>query len=77
LPVTVHQQHTGRNTRQELKVGAKAETVEKCCFPGLISLLACITQVHLPRVAPPTVGWALIHQSPIKKMPHRLAYRPV
>ena len=29
-----------------------------------------------PGVAPPTVGWALPLQSSIKKMLHRLAYRP-
>jgi hypothetical protein len=28
-----------------------------------------------PGLAPPTMGWALPHQSIIKKIPYRLAYR--
>ena len=48
---------------------------------SLLSLLHYRTQDHQPRdgpahnrLAPPTMGWALPHQSLIKKMPCRLAY---
>ena len=30
-----------------------------------------------PWMAPPTMVWALSHQSPIKKMPYRLTYNPI
>lgn len=34
--------------------------------PGLLSLLSYRTQDHQPRMAPPTMDWALPHQSPRK-----------
>ena len=47
-------------------------------YHGLLSLLPRATWEHLPRVAPPTVGWALLHQLLIKKHPiSSLAYKPV
>jgi hypothetical protein len=36
---------------------------------GLFSLLSYRTQDHQPKVAPPTMGWALVYQSLIKNMP--------
>lgn len=45
---------------------------------GFPSLLYHTPQDHLPRSGTSMVGWALPHQSLIKKMPHRRCpYRPV
>jgi hypothetical protein len=40
----------------------------------LLSLLSYRPQDHSPGVAPPTMSWALPHQSLVKKMSYRLAY---
>ena len=67
--------HHWRMSGQELKhgrnleAGADAEAIEECC---LLACSACF--LIKPRttslgMAPPTVGWALLYQSPNKKMP--------
>jgi len=38
--------------------------------PDLFSLLSYRSEDHQPRVVPSTMGWALSHQSLIKKMPY-------
>jgi hypothetical protein len=43
----------------------------------LHSLLSFATQDHLPRDGSTTVRWALLHQSSVKTIPHRLAYNPI
>jgi len=48
------------NRGQDLEAGADAEAMEGCC------LLA--HSPWLTKAAPPTVGWAVPHQSLIKKM---------
>lgn len=59
----------------EVEAGTEAETTGNTAYwlatPGLLSHLSYIVQAHQP-----TVGWALEHQSAIKKMPHRYFFRP-
>lgn len=45
------------------------------------SAVYCLVCLMSPRptcpwVTPPTVGWALSHQSPVRKMPHMCAHSP-
>jgi hypothetical protein len=59
-----------------------AEAIEECCLLACSSRLTqpafiIHTQDHLTVVAPPTVGWAVPHQSFITKKPHGLVYRSV
>lgn len=63
----------GRN----LKAGVGAEGLEGCCLMACSARLLVEPRTMSPRVSAPTVGWALPHQSLIKKMPYRLAYSPV
>ena len=42
---------------------------------GLLSLFLMEPRITSPGVAPPTMGWALPHQSLHNKMPYRLVYR--
>lgn len=54
--------------------------IEECCWfviHGSNYLLSCIIQNHLPRVALPTMAWALTHQSSIKKILCMSAHRPI
>jgi hypothetical protein len=43
---------------------------------GLLCLLSYRTQNFQSRVAPPTMGVIVPHQSPIEKRPDRIAYSP-
>lgn len=45
--------------------------------PKVHSQLPLLYILELPQVMPDTVGWALIHQSVVKKMTHGPAYSPV
>lgn len=57
-----------------LEAGTKAETIEEyglpacLCSHSLLNWLSYIIQGHYLGLAPPTVGWALLRQSWIKKM---------
>ena len=62
------------------KSRADEEAMQECCLlTGLLFMTcsACVTapRTTSPEVAPLTVNWTLPHQSSIKKMYHRLAYR--
>ena len=46
-------------------------------FHSLLTLPSYVTCDHQPGVAPPTVSWMFPHQSSIKEMHHRLAYRAI
>ena len=63
---------------RNLEAGADTEAMEGAAYwlvpHGLLSLLSYRTQDHSPGMTPPTMNWALPHQSLIKKMPYRLAY---
>ena len=83
--ITVHHRRKSEQKLQQsrnLEAGADAEATEECCLLAC-SPMACSTCFIIklgttsPGVAPPTMGWALPHQSLIKKMPHRLAYSPI
>ena len=60
----------GRN----LEAGADAEAIEECCllacFPWLAQPVFFPTELGSmnPGMVPPTIGWALPHQSLIKKI---------
>jgi hypothetical protein len=46
----------------------------------LMALSACFLiepRITSPGIVPPTMGWALPHQSLIKKMPYSLVYNPI
>jgi hypothetical protein len=63
--------------RRNLEVGTEAEAIDGWAFD--LFLMACSACFLLdPRTtchgrAPPTVGWALPHQSLVKNVPHKLA----
>ena len=61
-----------------LEAGADAEATEGAADwlapHGLLSLLSYRTRTTRLRMAPPTVGRALSHQSPIKKSPYLVLY---
>ena len=57
--------------------GATKEGYLLAALSGLLSLLSFRRQDNQPRVSPPTMGWALRHQSLILKMPCRFACRSV
>ena len=73
-----HQRKSGQEVKQgrNLEVGADAEAMEGCCLlaclHGLFSLLIESTTTS-PGMAPPTMGWALSHQS-LRKCPTAGAY---
>ena len=80
--------HHWRKSGQELKqgrnleAGADAEAMEECCLLVCSSWLVqpaffIEATTTSPGMAPPTMGWALPHQSLIKKMPYRLAHIPI
>lgn len=65
----------GRN----VKAGTKAEDNEKC---RLLSVTCSATFLMYPRLtrlgmAPPMVGWALIHQLGVTKTSHRQVQEPI
>jgi len=71
-----HQKTSGQKLKQvkNLEVGADAEAMEGCCFLACSSWLAQPVLLMgptttRPEMAPPTVSWALPHQSLIKKIP--------
>lgn len=54
---------------------------EHCLMPSFLSItqLGCFLiqlRISYLRVVPPTVGWALLNQLAIKKMPYRYVHRP-
>ena len=63
---------------RNLEAGADAEVTEGAADwlapHGLLSLLSYRTRTTRLRMAPPTVGRALSHQSPIKKSPYLVLY---
>lgn len=67
----------GRNLESEME----AKTMKECrCLFFMtcsVSLLKLQLKFTFLRVASPTLGWTLLHQSLSKKMPHRLAYGPL
>jgi hypothetical protein len=69
---------------REVKAGTKGRNLETRTEAEAMEeyyLLVCsiCLPIHYrticPKVVPFTVGWALSHQSSMKKIPHRLAYR--
>jgi hypothetical protein len=64
--------NSNRNSSQgrNLEAGADGEAMEGAAYRlvphDLLSLLSSRTQDHQPRDAPPTMGWAFLHQSLIK-----------
>lgn len=67
-------------TEQKLKAGIKAEAMEDICLlacslDSFLDMLLILPRTTCLGVALPTVDWAFPHQSLIKKMPYRLAYR--
>ena len=71
--------HHKRKSGQELKHGrdpeaeADAEAMEGCCFTDLLPTAFSVffliqSRTTRPNMATPTMGWALLHQSLIKKM---------
>ena len=56
-----------------------AEAMEDAAWPivssGLLSFFSPISYNHLPGDDSAHMGWVLPHQSPVKKMSHRIAYR--
>ena len=78
----VHHRGTCKEARartpgKNLQSGAKVDNIEKhslkiqtvLCFHHFLSLTQYIIQDPLPRVAPPTLGWALPHQPLITGLP--------
>lgn len=69
----------------QLSREAEAETKpgpQRTAGHWLLSLVCPVTFLTQPRstslgMAPPTVGWALLCQLAIKKMPQRLVHRPI
>ena len=64
--------HRAGTWRQELMQRTWRGAAYWLASPGLLSLLSYRTQDYQPRMVPPTMGWALPHQSLIKKMPYSL-----
>lgn len=74
IQVAVHHQW---KSRQEPGGRVEAEVMEWCCLLAC-PFMAWSACVHiLPRTTCPGMGWALPHQSFIKKFPHRIAYEPM
>jgi hypothetical protein len=81
VPSKIHHQ------KQQLKQGrdpeAAADTEAKegaayCLLPMACSTCFLIEpRTTCPGMSPPTMGWALLHQSLIKKMFYKLAYSPI
>lgn len=55
----------------------KKEVLMKLFAPHKLTLFSYTIQDYLPRVTLPTMGCALSYKSQIKKMPQKLAYRPI
>ena len=74
---SIEKARTGLKQGRNLEAGADAEAMEGGAYwfasHGLLSLLSYRTQITNPGMATPTMCWALPHQSPVKKMPHRIA----
>lgn len=47
------------------------------CSPRLAQSACLYTLTTESVIVPPTMSWALLYESLIKKMPHRLFYKPV
>ena len=80
--ITVHHQKPcGQELKQSknLEAGADAEAMEECCLLVLLPRICSVFLIECKTtslgMASPTKGWFLLHQSLIKKMPYRLAYR--
>lgn len=58
-----------------LEAGVDVETMGECCLLPCLICFSCLPQDHCPLAVPPTMGWALTHQSLMKKMPYRCAHR--
>lgn len=62
-------------------MGTASETMDEGCFLAgflwLLSYFTYIVQTHTPRDSSIPVGWALLHQLAIWKMPHSHAHGPV
>jgi hypothetical protein len=72
--------HPWGSQRGNLETGAKGQAMGECCLQAYsIACIVCFfphTRTTRPGTAWPTVGWALPHQSPIKKMFPSLISRP-
>lgn len=76
IPQSVLKEILARTQVRNLEAGTEASSLWLAPH-GLLSLPFSSTQAHLPRMAPPTVGWALPHQPSVKDMFHRCAHRSV
>lgn len=67
----------GTQNSKNLRAGANEETMEGCLLACSLCLVqpAYSTQDYQPTRDPTTAIWALSHQSLIKKIPYRLAYK--
>ena len=66
----IEQDPGGRNWHRSHGGWASGDPAYWLAFHGLLSLLSYRTQPASPGMAPPTMGWALPHQSQIGKMPY-------
>lgn len=64
-----------KNSSRSLEARTEVEIVEDAVYwlapCNLLILLSYTIQDHLPRMASPTVSWALLYQSLIQKMPQQ------
>lgn len=74
ISLSIIERSQDMNSRQE-PIVTEAKTMEECCCLFLITCSVCLLKLKSTclRVASPTLGWTLSHQSLIKKMPHKLA----
>ena len=77
--------HHGRKSRPNRAGAWRQELMQRpwrgaaywLALYDLLSLLSYRTQNHSPGVATPTMGWALPHQSLVKKIHYRSAYSQI
>jgi hypothetical protein len=73
------QVRAGIQIDKNLDAGAASKAVQDAAWQiassDLLSFFSPISYNHLPRNDSAHMGWVLPHQSSVKKMSHRLAYR--
>jgi hypothetical protein len=73
-----HQRKSGQEPKQgrNLEAGAEAEAMEGCCLLVCSNCFLMELRSTSPGMAPPTMGWAILQKSLIKKMPYsRILWR--
>jgi hypothetical protein len=68
---------------RNMESGTDTEAMEECHFLGLLFMVCSVCFPILPKITypgmgkQPTMSWALLHQSLIKKIPYRFVYKPI